>query len=175
MKDKIKPTLVLTVICIAASLLLVLAYEATKERIAASQEEKFRTSVEALFGDCDYTLLDDNFGADDIKAVAVTKDNKAAFQICVDGYAKDGIELLVGVDENGKISGIEFVSLGETPGLGTKVRDEASFRQQFIGASDTDYPFDAVTGATYSSKGMKNAIDTVLKVYNENKEAILNG
>lgn len=175
MKDKIKPTFVLTVICVIASLLLVLAYEATKENIAAQKEKKFQGSVEALFGECDYKLLDSDFGKKEIAAIAVTSDKKTAFQICVDGYSKGGIEVLIGIDENGCISGIEFVSLGETPGLGTKVRDEASFREQFIGASDTDYDFDAVTGATYSSRGMKNAVDTALNIYNENKEAILNG
>ncbi len=175
MKDKIKPTLVLTAICMIASLLIVFAYELTKENIAVQQQEKFRASVEALFGKCEYTLLDDNFGSDDIVAIAVTDKNEVAFQMCVDGYSKDGIEVLIGIDEKGAISGIEFIALGETPGLGTKIRDENSFAEQFIGADSTDYSFDAVIGATYSSKGMKSAVDTVLEVYNENKEAIVNG
>ncbi|MCC8135426.1 MAG: FMN-binding protein [Ruminococcus sp.] len=175
MKDKVKPTLVLTVICVIAALLLVLAYEATADSISAQREEKFSESIEALFGDCGYTLLDDNFGSDEIESIAVTDDNKTAFQLCVDGYSKDGIEVLIGIDESGEICGIEFVSLGETPGLGTKVRDEESFCQQFIGASEAGGESDTVTGATYSSKGMIHAIDTALAVYNENKEAILNG
>ena len=39
MKDKVKPTLVLTIICVAASLLLVLAYEMTKDRISEQREK----------------------------------------------------------------------------------------------------------------------------------------
>lgn len=175
MKDKIKPTLALTVICVIVSLLLVLAYEATKDRIAAQQENKFRSGVESLFGECEYTLLDTDFGAEEIAAIAVTDDKRTAFQMCADGYSKDGIEVLIGIGEDGKIAGIEFVSLGETPGLGTKIRDVPDFREQFIGVSGTEYEFDAITGATYSSRGMKNAVDTALRVYNENKEEILNG
>lgn len=175
MRDKIKPTLVLTIICIIASLVLVGAYEITKDSIAQQQQEKFSSSVEALFGKCGYTLLDDNFGADEVKSIAVTDNGKTAFQICTDGYSKGGIEILVGIDENGSVCGIEFVSLGETPGLGTKVRDNADFRQQFMGADSTEYAFDTITGATYSSKGMKKAVDTAIQVYSENKEAILNG
>ncbi len=38
MKDKVKPTLVLTVICVIASLLLVFAYELTKDRSAFRQD-----------------------------------------------------------------------------------------------------------------------------------------
>lgn len=175
MKDKVKPTIVLTLICVIASLLLVIAYEMTKDRIAEQKELKFSSSVEALFGKCEITLLDDNFGNDDILAIAVTSDGKTAVQVSADGYAKDGINVLIGIDENGAVSGIEFVSLSETPGLGSKIRDEASFREQFIGAAESDVKCDAISGATFSSEGMKSAVDTALSVYNENKEAILNG
>lgn len=175
MKDKIKPTLILTIICVIASLLLVLAYESTKDKIAEQKEIKFNSSVEALFGKCESRLLNDNFGNDDIIAIAVTSDGKTAVQVCVDGYSKDGINVLVGIDENGALSGIEFVSLGETPGLGSKVRDEASFCKQFIGITEALETYDAISGATFSSKGMKKAVDTAMNVYNENKEAILGG
>ena len=120
-------------------------------------------------------MLDSSFGYDEIKNIAVTTDGRTAVEIVADGYSKGGIDILIGFDESGAVCGIEFVSLGETPGLGSKVRDEESFRGQFIGASDDSYGFDAISGATFSSKGMKHAVDTAVKVYNENKEAILNG
>ena len=80
----------------------------------------------------------------------------------------------MGIDENGAVSGIEFVSLGETPGLGSKVRDDEEFRKQFYGDNAPDVDLDSLSGATFSSKGMKAAVDTALTVYTENKEAILN-
>lgn len=175
MKEKILPTIVLTIICTAAALLLTLAHEVTKDSIAMQKELKFGRTVEQLFGQCEIKMLDDNFGCDEIKNIAVTTDGRTAVEIVADGYSKGGIDILVGIDESGAVSGIEFVALGETPGLGSKVRDEEAFRGQFIGASDDSYGFDAISGATYSSKGMKRAVDTALRVYNENKEAILNG
>lgn len=175
MKDKIKPVLVLTAICVMASLLLVFAYELTKERIADQKSQKFSSSVELLFGSADSRLLDSNFGHDEIEAIAVTPDGKTAVQVVADGYSKEGINILVGIDENGAVSGIEFVSLGETPGLGSKVRDEADFRKQFYGRTEASQELDAISGATFSSKGMKRAVDAALNVYNENKEAILGG
>ncbi len=174
-ENNIKPTLVLTIICVIASVLLVFAYELTKDKIAKQKELRFNSSVESLFGKTDSKLIDNNFGNDDIEAIAVTSDGKTAVQVCTDGYSKDGINILVGIDENGKISGIEFVSLGETPGLGSKVRDIPDFRKQFYGASDTPVNLDAVSGATFSSKGMQKAVNEALEVYNSNKEAILNG
>ena len=175
MKDKVKPTVVLTIICIIASLLLVFAYELTKDRIAEQKSQKFSSSVEALFGKTESKVLELKCGYDEIQTIAVTPDKKAVLQVCTDGYSKDGIDILVGFDEQGSITGIEFVSLGETPGLGSKIRDEADFRKQFYGLDSPLDSFDAISGATFSSNGMKHAVDTAIKAYNENKEAILGG
>ncbi len=175
MKEKILPTIVLTIICTAAALLLAFAHEVTKDSIAVQKELKFSKTVEKLFGDCEIRMLDSSFGCDEIKNIAVTPDNKVAVEIVADGYSKGGIDVLIGFDESGTVCGIEFVALGETPGLGSKVRDEEWFRNQFIGVSEDSYSFDAISGATFSSKGLKRAVDTALTVYNENKEAILNG
>ncbi len=173
--SKIIPSLVLTVICVVASLLLVFSHELTKDRIAQQKEQKFNASVEALFGKTDSKLIDGNFG-DGIEAIAVTPDKKTAVQVVADGYSKGGINILVGIDENGEISGIEFVSLGETPGLGSKVRDIPTFREQFYGKSNSNQvELDAVSGATFSSRGMEKAVNAALDAYNNNKEAILNG
>jgi electron transport complex protein RnfG len=175
MKDKVKPTVVLTIICVVASLLLVYAYELTKDRIADQKAQKFSSSVEALFGKTESRVVQLKCGYDEIQTIAVTPDKKTVIQICTDGYSKDGINILVGFDQQGSISGIEFVSLGETPGLGSKVRGEAHFKKQFYGLTQPSDSFDAISGATFSSNGMKHAVDTALKVYNENKEAILGG
>lgn len=175
MKDKVKPTVVLTIICVIASLLLVFAYELTKDSIAEQKSQKFSSSVEALFGKTESKVVNIKCGYDEIQTIAVTPDKKTVIQVITDGYSKDGINILVGFDAQGRISGIEFVSLGETPGLGSKVRDETDFRKQFYGLSQPSDSFDAVSGATFSSNGMKHAVDTALKAYNENKEAILGG
>ena len=172
--SKIIPSVVLTIICIVSSILLVFAHDVTKENIDKQKEQKFSSSVEALFGKTDSTLVEGDF-SDDIEAIAVTPDGKTAIQVTADGYSKGGINILVGIDENGSISGIEFVSLGETPGLGSKVRDIPTFREQFYGKKDaSEVQLDAVSGATFSSRGMESAVKKALDVYNSNKEAILN-
>ena len=175
MTEHVKPTLVLTIICIAAALILTYAHELTKDSIAEQKALKFSSSAEALFGDEELTLIDNDFGCDEIETIAVTHDGRTAMQLIVDGYEKDGINLLIGIDEKGAVSGIEFVTLNDTPGLGSKVRDIPEFRQQFLGLTEPQDGFDAISGATFSSRGMKHAVDTALKVYNENKEAILSG
>ena len=172
--NKILPSLVLTIICVVASALLVFAHELTKENIAEQKELKFSSSVEALFGKTDSKLVEGDFG-DGIEAVAVTPDGRTAIQVIADGYSKSGINILVGIDADGKVSGIEFVSLGETPGLGSKVRDIPDFRERFYGTANSPVEVDGISGATFSSKGMMKAVSLALEAYNNNKEAILNG
>lgn len=176
MRDNIRPTIILTIICTAAALLLVLAYEMTKDRIAEQRLLKFNKSVEVLFEDCETKMIDSNFGYDEVQAIAVTSDGKTVVQVCTDGYSKDGINILVGIDENGVLTGISFISLGETPGLGSKVKDNPSFiKNNFIGLTEAPETIDSISGATFSSNGMKKAVEIAMNVYNENKEAILGG
>lgn len=173
MKEKIMPPLVLTLISVIVCVLLVAANEITKEKVVQAQEEKFNNSLSETFGDADYTSVDM-----DIDGVnSITRDDKGRiiFEVVADGYAKGGLHLLIGFDEQGAVEGISFLSIGETPGLGTKVQEDKSFLDQFIGTSSTDYDFSVITGATYSSNGMKSAINLAVNSYNEHKEEILNG
>ena len=99
--------------------------------------------------------------------------NKVAFEIIADGYSKEGIHVLIGVSDDG-IDGISFIELKETPGLGSKIKDDESFIKQFIGVNSDEYEFSAITGATFSSKGMKKAVETALSAYKNHKEEIIN-
>lgn len=175
MKDNIFPTIALTIICVIAALLLTFAHEGTKDSIAKQRELKFSSTVEQLFGECETRVLDTTFNAEGVKTIAVTSDKRTAVEVVADGYSKGGIDVLVGIGADGKVCGIEFVALGETPGLGSKVQDVAAFREQFYGAAESGEELEAITGATFSSRGMRKAVNIALNVYNANKEAILNG
>ena len=122
MKDKILPTIVLTIICTAAALLLTFAHEVTKDSIAGQKELKFSKSVERLFGDCEIRMLDSSFGCDEIKNIAVTPDGKTAVEIVADGYSKGGIDVLIGFGENGSLTWQAIVAPYNTvelkPGFG---------------------------------------------------------
>ena len=170
MREKIVPPLVLLLICICVSGLLVLANAATKDKIRAAQEEKLKQSLVDVFGEADYQTLEQTY--EGVTQVIRDDKNCVIFDITVDGYAKDGLQLLIGIDESGAVCGISIVSIGETPGLGTKVQGDA-FLEQFNGINSAAFTVDTITGATYSSNGMKKAVETVMKTYLENKEAIL--
>ena len=162
MKEKIMPPLVLMLISAIVCALLVAANAATKDKIVQAQEDKFSKSISDTFGKADYTTVD--LSIDGIDSVTKDENGRIIFEITADGF-----------DNQGAVEGISFLSIDETPGLGTKVQDDESFTEQFKGVSSADYDFSVITGATYSSNGMKSAVDQALKAYNEHKEEILNG
>ena len=162
MKEKIIPSIVLTLIAVIVSGLLVLANELTKDKIEAAQAEKISQSLSETFGDSNYTELGMNFEDTDkvkVNSAYLGDNGKVIFELAADGYAKEGLHILVGFDDKAELCGIGFLELGETPGLGTKVQEEKSFTDQFMGLSEKQEDFTPITGATFSSKGMKSAID----------------
>ena len=77
----------------------------------------------------------------------------------------------VAIAPDGKtIVGANFDHKSETPGLGGEITTE-KFQNQFKGkqiASEGDYipvEFDAITGATKTSNGIKEMIDNTMKLY----------
>lgn len=164
------PPLVLSVVCIAVSGLLAFANQLTAPRIAKAQEEKLSKSLVEVFGEADYKTLDKSF--ENVNQVITDENNRAIFDITVDGYSKDGIEALIGIDSEGKVCGIGIVSLKETTGIGTRIQAN-DYIEKFIGLDNDDFPDDTIiSGATYSSKGMRNAVSIAVSTYSQNKEVI---
>jgi electron transport complex protein RnfG len=87
----------------------------------------------------------------------------------VKGFSGD-IELYVGFTEDGKITGTNVLSHTETEGVGSQVT-KPDFTDQFVGKDasgeipESDY--DAISGATYSSKSFLSAVNNAIAVYTE--------
>jgi len=96
------------------------------------------------------------------------------------GFAGDvGVMLGIEVD-TGKLLGIAVTTMSETPGVGTRTKDE-SFTNQFKGLGENTKfmvkadggDIDAVSGATYSSRAVCEAVDKAFKEFKTNKDKIL--
>lgn len=184
MKDTLIPPIVLTAVCVIVCALLVFAHDLTYVDTTGVMTDKLRSGCEDIFGKDNYSILLDEtadkktpqtFGADGVKAIITNGSDKCLIELEQDGYAKGGLHLLIGIDESGKVCGISFLSIGETPGVGSKVQEQ-SFVDKLIGfTTDTDETkIDGVTAATFSSKGMKAACRKAVTIYEENKKAIFN-
>lgn len=179
LKEKIMPPLVLTIICIITSALLAAVYNLTYVDTTGVITEKLASGLTGLYGTSDgfVMLLDENGDVktyEGVTSVISDGNGKDAFEVYSDGYSKDGLHLLIGFDESGAVCGVTVLSIGETPGLGTKVQDK-SFLDKFKGISSEDFTVDNITGATKSSNGMKNAVKTAVKAYEEMKGEDNNG
>lgn len=195
---KIKDALILTAITLIAGFLLGGVYELTKEPIAQRQLEanakayqavlpgskEFRTD-ESLTGKV--AVADSLLGQSGLSVEQVTID-KAAYAydesdaltgLIVEVTSKDGyggaITLAVGIRKEGAgqvVSGIDFLEINETAGLGMKATEPA-FKEQFQnkqvesfeltkdGAVE-EYQVDALSGATRTSNAVTNAVNGAL-------------
>ena len=183
MKEKFMPPVVLTLICVIVSALLVVAYNVTYVDTTGVLTEKLKESFENILGESDFVILTttDSEGkkqaleyGDVVNVIIDKNSDNIILEVVADGYTKDGIDILVGIDKDGKVIGTSVVSLAETPGLGTKVNND-DFLSKFKSADkNTDFDkLDGITGATYSSKGVKSAVKTAISTFEEKKDEIL--
>jgi electron transport complex protein RnfG len=109
------------------------------------------------------------------------KRNTVAFETFGKGFGGD-IGVMVAVNlENDEIVGVGVTTHSETPGLGARVKTEPDFTAQFKGLS-IQQPYkvrgdggniDAVSGATFSSRGVCNAVNSAEEIYQRLKPQIM--
>ncbi len=178
-----KPTVVLATVTASVSALLIAAHNLTYTDTSGIVTEKLLEQCISVMGEGDYSVVTDWKAEgyaidrpDSVEKLIKSSDGRIAFEIVADGYNKEGLDLLIAMNSDGRVDGVGIVSIAETPGLGTNVEDDA-FLSEFRGASDNvsivkktpknDTEIEAVTGATYSSKGVASAVNTALSVYSE--------
>lgn len=168
-----KPTIILTVICAAIAALLIYIYNLTYVDTTGVITSELSEALTEVYGTSDgFEMLmneDNTVCIFSHENNVIVNGEKVAVSVTADGYNKNGITALVGFD-GGAIVGMDIISISETPGVGTKVKEQ-SFLSQFKGITEADYQINAISGATKSSNGMKKIIDEAQKVYNLYMEA----
>lgn len=181
MKDTAKLAVTLTVICAIAALLLSYVHQATLKPIAYQKRmEKVRALSRVLphynnHPDKDILQIPVENGRT-LEVDLAKKDGRVvavAYRVVSHkGYGGD-IEILMGVDISGKITGIEILTMSETPGLGARIVEPA-FKGQFAGKTlkNTKWAvkkdggdIDQITGATISPRAVTEAIHRGLVLF----------
>lgn len=158
MKEKLLPSVVLTLVCAIVCGLLAVVNFLTRDKIARAEEDKIRNGLVSVFGERQFEPLDMSF--EGVNQVYRSED-MLIFDIVTDGYSKGGIHALIGIDEASCVAAVGIVSCGETAGVGTKIT-APDYLDKFNGAADeSGYP-DMISGATFSSKGLRNAVTLAL-------------
>lgn len=186
MMQKIKPILIPAIIIALISGLIIVVYNLTYVDTSTVVTDKQLAAVTKIYGEGDYSVIPvseypealkngDECNIPELTKIIKKSDGSIAFDMVVKGY-KNGFDIMVGV-KDGAVSGVAIVSVGEeTPGLGTNTNDE-KWLANFNGktgevaivknkTNPADNEVNAVTSATFSSKGVAKAVNLALKAYN---------
>ena len=187
----IKLTVTLFVTCVIVAGLLGGVNAITKDKIAAINWEKTVAAMKAVVADPDATTFSDaleNTAEMEAACLAGGATLQSVYEVQVDGAAagyaikiaasgsQGAIEMMVGVDGEGVVTGVSIVKNAETAGIGSKVMENeptaagVGVLSQFEGKSPADgeltvgQGIDAITGATVSSKGVTAGVNAALAV-----------
>lgn len=173
-KDNIAPTLVLVIICLVVTAALAFTYGAANpviEKNAKVAADEARAEVLPA-GDA-FTPYDGKLAAGVTECYIA--DNKEGMAITATATSFGGLlTTMVGIDADGKITGVKVTGHSDTPGLGTKVTDDAEYLSQYKGINELDgdnvkksAQVHAVTGASISSQGVYDCILEALQQFKE--------
>ena len=135
------PAIRLFVICFVCALCLGLCSKVPKEPIAAQTKKTQDEAMAAVLPDATFETVEDfESTGNTVTGVNVGKDssgNTMGFVIsCTTSSFGGPLEMMVGVDPTGTVTGVRILSHSDTPGLGAKAT-EPEFYEQFTGMSGT--------------------------------------
>lgn len=169
MKNMLKLGLSLAIYASVACVCLSLVNMVTAPAIAAAKERELNAGLAVVFADADTFAPAPNFVADTATSIKVTNlylakkgDQVMGAVVQANGPTYDKAEMLIGVTLDRAITGIQFLTLSDTPGFGQKAA-EPEFSNQFAGKSVDDAfsagdDVTAISGATITTKGVSQLI-----------------
>jgi len=164
-RGSIYPIVFLTLVVFLSVASLTVMDSMTREKILAAQQTEIQEMLATLFPNLETFQFDEGSGKYTILNGATTIGQAQMLQ--AGGYG-GAIDILIGIEPDGRLRGIRIISQQETPGLGAKI-GESEFLDQFarlsvdeIALSRDGGAIDAITGATISSKAVVDALrDTI--------------
>ena len=189
-QSMVKDAIILCMISLIAALALGFVNELTKDRIAfleaqakaEAYKEVYPEAVAIVDAENDETLANTMEEATDIltkggfsnvtmNEVCLVQDadgNHIGYVASVTLKAYDVMTLTFGYNTEGVVTGLAFLSINETPGIGMKA-DEPDFKSQFVdkkadslvsvksGAGDGE--INAISGATFTTDGVIKGVN----------------
>ena len=191
-KEIIKVGAILFVITALAAAVLGFVNSKTAPLIAENNVIKEQTALKNVMPDAvsfeeveitpALTALADETSGEISKAFIALDSNSEKIGACVitvtTGYDV-GIQTATGIDNDLVITGVDIISMNETPGLGANA-SKPEFREQYVGKADNlsvvksspnEYTVQAIAGVTKTSNGVTNGVNIARKA----AEIILEG
>lgn len=160
MKSMLKP-----IIAIAAVALILFGSGAALSKTAASNAEKEMNEMFATILPGSTSFEEEAYEGEDASILSVYKGETGfVVETSVYGYAGD-IVMLVGVSNEGTVTGLVVRDLSETYGLGANALTDTTYLSQYLetaGDAEVGNNVDAITGATVTSKAVTRAVNTAV-------------
>lgn len=158
---------ILFAISAITALLLGLVNMVTAPVIAANAQEKNNKAMAAVLAADTYEQVD--YAGGDANVMAIYKAGDAGFvvQVSCPGSFGGGLQAMVGVDNDGTVTGVEIVKTAETSGLGANAGKPA-FKGQFAGVTGTagvtkdGGSIVPITGATITSRAVCAGVNSAV-------------
>lgn len=173
-KEFIKLSGILCAITLVAALLLAGVNKITAPEIAAAAQKASEDAMKTIISDADtFENITDTVSKGTLNGEVVGY----CATVSVNGFGGE-IEMMVGIDVNDTVRGIEILSHSETAGLGAKA-DSEDFKSRFPGKnpelavvktpSENPSEVQAITGATITSKAVAEGVKRAYTMINEVK------
>ena len=160
------PVIVLVAIGFVASALLAGAYQLTAPKIALRvADEANQARMAVLPAAKEFKLYEGELVKGVLDAYTAEGAEGPAGLVCQTSFNgfKGAVKLTVGIDAEGKVTGIQVMEHEETPGVGTNALT-AEYLAQFSGRPTAD-GIDAYSGATFTSKAVIKGVSAALEQY----------
>ena len=194
MKNMLKDAAILFVITLIAGCLLGVVYDVTKDPIAKQEKLAWEKACQKVFPQADeFAKLEENALTDVMKEAKASVESEysttveeideakkggalAGYVLIVtdhEGYGGD-IKLAMGVQLDGTLNGISFLSISETAGLGMRADEVLSpqladkkvekFAYTKTGKT-SENEIDAISGATITTNAVTNGVNGGLSFF----------
>jgi len=185
MGDILKITINLTLICAVAGILISGVWAETEPVKLRKEAAEREAALKELMPGMDAIKPVKTFELDGKtkNIYRAVKDGKTEGYIVESmgrGYSSY-IKMLVAVDEDNTVTGLDILDQKETPGLGNQV-EEDWFKKRFVGKTldtlvivkhETDTEVQAISGATISSRGVNKGVRAAVEeIVKERKEGL---
>ena len=161
-----KKSIVIPILAIGIAAIILVVANAALSRTAVDNAMKERNEMMLTLLPGSTAFTPEEFDTTEHEAINFVYKAENGFVIESKAYGYNGdITVMVGVDQEGQVTGLVVKDMQETRGLGAEALTDVPFLAQYLltgGDAEIGNNVDALTGATVSSKAVTKAVNSAV-------------
>ena len=173
-KENVVPALVLVIICLVVTSALAFTYGVASPIIAENEKATADAARAQVLPEGDGFTLYEGQLVEGVTECYIADNGAGIAVTSTFGSFGGTLTSMVGIDKDGKITGVTVTGHADTPGLGTKAMEPEYLAGNYEGASaieadsiKNDPNVDAITGATISSNAVYQCVKEAIIQFGE--------